>query len=286
MSNDNFTPVVVAVNISRSLRERGNDPEQAASHAWLPRSKSQRQTLMNADLVVAVALNVVRGVYRVLSAQPYPDSPERICWELQPLPAYAGVIGQKLNESGTYWKPGMGAAWLEFPIEELDDLQEKAKRDEIDFGPHKIRLLPDGNLLVTLAPGYSAHIESLGKLPTLKERVEPIVQLLGQTAALTTYGTIADALLNYAQPVSRSIVGNENINQSEGARVLRGDYQQEDGWYIPAEDELTSKSGETRKRGEILVEEGLATDLENGKYFVDAGSVITDAATLRRYLRF
>ena len=282
--DDSTTAVVV--NISRSLRERGNDPQRAASFAWLPRSEDQREMLKEADIVVAVALNVVRGGYRVLSAAPYPDAPERIAWELQPLPAFAGTIGLNLSEDGPHWKPGLGAAWMPFPVESLHELRERAKRDIISFGPHFIQLLSDGNLILTLAEGYSVQVNNRGKLPRLRERIEPIVQLLGETDALTTYGTIADALNNSPQPVATSIAANENITQPQGARVLPVAYQQGDGWIIPANDMLTSQLEKPRLRGEILVEEGLATRLDDGSYFVDAGDVITDAASLRRFLKF
>lgn len=74
--------------------------------------------------------------------------------------------------------------------------------------------------------------------------------------------------------------------QPQGARVLPVAYQQDDGWIIPANDILSSRTSPPRPRGEILVEEGLAARLDDGSYFVNAGDVITDAASLRRFLKF
>ncbi|WP_099332501.1 hypothetical protein [Actinomyces minihominis] len=277
-----FEPNVLLVNVSRSLRERGS-AIAAAERAWLPQGDKQKGMLESADIVIAVARNQIKGVFRTLSVAPDHEWPERLAYELQPLPAYADLVGQRLSEDGPYWKQGDGSAFKALPPESLEELKSRANEDLIKVGPHQVRLLADGSLIVDLAPGYDIQVRS-GSLPGPKARIQEIVEALADVGACTTYQVIAEAIGNWPQPVGRSITKNAEISPAEGARVFPAGYAHAGGWLVPADDILESQQGASRPRGDILVEEGIGTRLDDGSVFIDAGDVIADAVTLRRAL--
>lgn len=277
-----FRPNVLLVNVSRSLRERGS-VTAAAERAWLPQGDKQKSMLESADIVIAVARNQIKGIFRALSVAPDHEWPERLTYELQPLPAYADLVGQRLSEDGPYWKQGDQSAFKALPVEALEALKSRANEDLVEVGPHKVRLLADGSLIVDLAPGYDIQVRS-GSLPRPKVRIQEIVKALDEVGACTTYQVIAEAINNSPQPVGRSIAKNAEISQAEGARVFPARYAQPGGWLIPADDILESQQGSDKLRGDVLIEEGIGTRLDDGSVFIDAGDVIADAVTLRRAL--
>lgn len=287
LTKQNNNEKVIALNISRALRHHDNVAIEAALHTRMPDSLEQRQHLASADIILAVANNVVRGVFRVIDAEVISEPVPGVGWDLQAIPAYSGLVGVNISSiDGPHWQQGKSVAFIDYSKDLLDKLQKEARKGSIALGTNKVQLLPTGDVLIELAPGQSVQVINAEKPPTLKHRIEPIVKALGLTKALTTYGTIAEALHNKPQPVATSIVGNANISPLEGARVLPNKYYdaKRDCWVIPSSDELTSQDGNKYSRGALLESEGLVATKDGNDYIVHPDDVIIDAVSLRQFL--
>lgn len=278
-----FTKTIIAVNIGRSVNQRPSICE-ATRGRLKARGEQQHELLENAEVVLGVVGNTIRGVYQVLNSERGDD--DRYEWELMEVPSFAALVGHRLSPEGVFWKPGDATAWKLMNKDEFNTLVEKAKSDRIQFGPHTILLRPDGNLEIGLAPGYRADVVSEAPIANAKQRIETVVHRLAETRAVTTYQAIADMLgINSARSIARSIARNKDIAAEEGARVIPWSFRSNDEWISPAYEEgWSDQEGDHRSRSQILVDARLATRLDNGDALIDEGAVITDAATLRRYL--
>lgn len=278
-----FTKTIIAVNIGRSVNQRPSICE-ATRGRWKARGEQQYKLLDSAEVVLGIVGNTIRGVYQVLNSERGDD--DRYEWELMEVPSFAALVGHRLSPEGVFWKPGDATAWKLMHENEFNALVEKAKLDRIQFGPHTILLRPDGNLEIGLAPGYRADVVSEAPIANAKQRIESVVHRLGQTRAVATYQAIADMLgINSARSIARSIARNKNITAEEGARAIPWSFRSHDEWISPAYEEgWSDQEGDHRSRSQILVDARLATRLDNGDALIDEGAVITDAATLRRYL--
>lgn len=279
-----MTKIIIAVNIGRSVNQRPSIYDAARGY-WKAVGDRQHHLLKEAEIVLGVVGNTIRGVYQVLDSELGDD--DRYEWELMEVPAYAALVGHRLSPDGVYWIPGDKTAWKLMEEEEFNALVEKAKSDRIQFGPHTILLRPDGNLEIGLAPGYRADVVSEAPMANAKQRIETVVHRLGESRAVTTYQAIADMLgINAARSIARSVKRNVAITAEEGARIIPWSYKEgDDKWIVPAHEEGWSTQGDDhRPRAQILIDAGLATPHDNGDAVIKKDTVITDAATLRRYL--
>ncbi|MBD3689384.1 hypothetical protein H8R18_07580 [Nanchangia anserum] len=275
---------IIVVNIGQTIKRRTSTKE-AMSGAWKARGARQHDLLQSAEVVVGVVSNHIRGVYRVKGAAHLKDD-NRYEWDLEDIPACAALVGHRLSPEGTYWKQGDGAGWKPMGTDEFDELLKKSQADRIQFGAHTLLLKPDGNLEIGLAPGYRADIVSTAPLANARERIEAVVVRLGESGAITTYQTIADMLgINATRSVARSITRNSTITAEQAARVIPSSFQTDNQWIAPTNEEgWSAPNGDERSRSTILIEAGLATALNSGDALIDDGAIITDPATLRRYL--
>lgn len=277
---------IIAVNINKSAKTR-DTIKQAAHGYWRPIGRATTSgPLEKAEIVVAVKLNTIEGVFTANGVHQDP-SDLRYEWELTDAPSLRGLVGQKIPDAGPYWKPGDLAGWKVFDPTVFTVMMETAKHDVIDLGPHTVLLRPDGNLEIGLAPGYELHITSLGDKASSRDRIAAVVHRLSESMACATYSAIAQMLsINSAQSIARSVVKNATITAEEGARVLPLEYGNEHGeWTIPEIDPKWETQGDDpRERAEILLDLGLASPNDDGSASIPSQVVITDGATLRRYL--
>lgn len=277
---------IIAVNVGKSIALRKSVKEAACGY-WRPKGKAQTSSLLQeAGTVLAVRTNVIVGAFVV---QGVTQDPEDLLyeWDLAAAPSLAGLIGQSLLPEGTRWQQGDLSAWKEIDSEEFANLVEAGREDVIQLGPHTVRLRPDGSLEIGLAPAYELNVTSLAALPSSRRRIEAVVSRLAEAQVCTTYGAVAEMLsINSAQSVARSVVTNAAISAAEAAHVLPQKYRlTAERWVIPgSEPEWQTQGGDLRSRADILVDVGLGRVAEDGAIWVNGHDVITDGATLRRYL--
>lgn len=276
---------IIAVNIGKSIASR-ESVKEAAHGFWRPigRATSSRE-LAHAEFVVAVKVNTVAGVFRVVNVYQDPNT-LRYEWELHEAPALRSLAGHKIPEEGPYWKAGDRAGWKVFDPEVFNETLNEAKDDVVPVGPHKILLLADGSLEIEMAPGYELHIFSKVSTSSSRDRIAAVIQRLGESEACTTYGAIAEMLgLKGQQVVARSIAKNAELSAADAARVIPSTFKDLTSWTIPRiEEEWNPQSDDPRSRAELLINQGIANSTAEGAAEVLDHQVITDGATLRRYL--
>ena len=288
-------PVVILVNIVRSIQRPEMTVETAARRAWNPHTAERGDVLKNADIVVAVAMNVIRGVFKVKDAHPDKEFPDRIAFNLVPVPKYAGLVGVRLHDDGPMWLSGDRSAWKQSPVKYLDALLTDPEQGYISLGGNKISLLADGSLSIVLVPGASIEVKQ-ESMPSLRARLEPLVKALHLTEFCTTTQVLAEALGSSAQAVAKSLDAGKVFTNSEAARVLPPRYRKPNqGWVIPPNDELNpEKTIETAGgpiedpdpyRGHYLVEDDIGVQQADGSVTVENHFVITNPITLRRFLQ-
>lgn len=276
---------VIAVNIGKSINTR-KSVKEAAQGYWRPIGVATSSELLEkAEIVLAVRVNIIKGIFTTQSVTQDPAD-LRYEWELVDAPALHGLIGHRVPENGPYWKPGDLAGWKSFDPTLFEGMVEIAKRDVIRLGPHSILLMPDGSLEIGLAPGHELHVTSLGAQAGVRDRIAAVVNRLGESRACTTYTAIAQMLsLGSTQAVNRSIVKNAAIPAEEAARVLPLTYSHNGDWVVPVDDaDWGRRDGDSRDRAGILVDLGLAEMNPDGTAALPGHTIITDGATLRRYL--
>lgn len=277
--------MIILVNIRQSVKEKDTSVLEAASKSWLARGVAQTENLKNADVVVAVVANVIRGVFLVFES--FETDRGRWGWDLEEAPAYAAMIGSELPEDGPRWVRGDGEAWKVLPQETFDSIFESSKDEKIQVGPHKLTLLPDGNVQFYLANGYNIEVISQASKPGARERIQRVVLALAKTPAVATYQAVADALgINSARSIARSIVRNDKIDAEAGAHVIPFSFRKGNDWIVPEHEEgWSTVTNDRRTRAKILTDLGIATMLDEGQgALIDERKVITEATTLRRYL--
>lgn len=284
-----YASPVILVNIRHSVRTMGI--REAASGTWYADGPKQQDQLRKARLVLAIAGNTVRGVFRPLQAMNAPhesrETAQLISWKLEDAPAYASLLGHDLLNDGTRWRQGRSQGWIVLPEEEFEELLFRSREDKFAVGPHEVLVRPDGTLEVWVAEGTEVLVHPQNAPLKAKLRIENVVKHMASLGVLATYGAIAQMLgINSAQSVGRSVTRNLGLSPVEAAHVLPHKFQHGNYWAIPMNDPgwHSPSEGETApQRSEILIKEGHAT--QNGDLaLIEGALVITDGATLRRYL--
>lgn len=282
---------IVLVNVTRSL-EDGQPVATAAQGGWYAQSDAQEEELFNVRTVVAVAHNVVVGIYTNKSTSFDSDDPygRTYCsFDLATTPQYQHLINTHLPMT-LMWVQGFAKPWFTITDEDMALIGDVYDLTVGSFGPYQA-IMTDIDTIDVVHKHATAPIIMRAPFPSDKDDIDDILidvcHGLLQKRLFTTYGTLAAALDRHPRWVAQRVTAIRWIDKNAGAHVMPSSFIKKNGFItIPAQDSFTSADGDTRSRAQVLIEQGYSCEPQATTFHMGDEKMILDPRALRMMFGF
>lgn len=151
---------IIAVNIGKSINVHKTVIESARGH-WRPIGRAtESEVLQQAQLVVAIKNNTIKGVFLVKGVQQDLET-LRYEYDLTEATEYRSLEEYRTTaQTGPYWARGDLAGWKRIHPSTFMEMVAETHEPSVKLGSHEVRLLPNGDLEVMLGGGGDVRITS------------------------------------------------------------------------------------------------------------------------------